>query len=92
MAELLLTDKQLARIRRETADPPHNNIRLALGLRKARQRDLAEAAGLLDSQVSEIANGKPVMLETARRISSVFGVCVEDIFPPECAARRRRAA
>lgn len=88
MNELTLTAKQLAQLRRDKTDSK-NNIRRALSLRGAQQRDLAAATGLVESQVSEIANGKPIMLDTARRICRAFGCCIEDIFPPAC---RKRAA
>ena len=93
MEVLRLTPKQLAELRRTpTSDP--NKVRLALKARRnAKQYELARAVGMEESHVSEIINGKysRLSLDTARRIAAVFGACIEDIFPPACAARKKAA-
>ena len=91
---LTLTVAQLAQLRRAPLDGP-NKIALALRLRhNARQQDLADATGLWKSKISDIANGNysRISLDVARKIATAFGACIEDIFPPPCAAPKRRRA
>lgn len=87
-----LTAKQLAELKRERAEGA-NKIAQALHLLRARQSDLVAATKLQPSHISEIINGKysRLSLDTARRISTALGACIEDIFPPPCAARKKAA-
>lgn len=91
-----LTRAELATLRRRRLNGYKNKIRFALELKRLTQTRLAEAlGGMPASQVSELVNGKytDVYLDaTARRISTLFGACIEDIFPPECANSNGRAA
>lgn len=91
--ELRLTTDQLAHLRRERLNGKRNKIDLALRLRGANGQDLAAAAHLQKSKVSELRNGKysRISLDMARKLADVFGACVEDLFPPPC-VRRKRAA
>lgn len=91
-----LTKAELAALRRRPLNGYKNKIRFALDAKRLTQSRLAEAlGGWPASQVSELINGKykDLYLEaTARRVSALFGACIEDIFPPECSDSSRRAA
>jgi DNA-binding XRE family transcriptional regulator len=93
MEHLRLTARQLAALRRESTNDP-NKIKLALEKVGAKQYELARACKLPDSRISEVITGKSIRpsLNVARLIASAFGACIEDIFPPPCAAPKRRAA
>jgi DNA-binding XRE family transcriptional regulator len=90
-----LTKTELAALRRRPLNGYRNKIRFALEARRLKQYELAAAlGGMPASQVSELINGdyKDIYLDrTARRISALFGACIEDIFPPECASNGRAA-
>lgn len=94
MEGIRLTQKQLIALRRSPADASGNKIRAALDLRGARQYELAQATELPESRISEVITGKSTRpsLHVARLIAQAFGVCIEDVFPPACAAGRKRAA
>jgi DNA-binding XRE family transcriptional regulator len=49
---------------------------------------------LPESRISEVITGKSIRpsLHVARLIAQAFGACIEDIFPPPCAASRKKAA
>jgi DNA-binding XRE family transcriptional regulator len=93
MEHLKLTTRQLAALRRESSDDP-NKIKLALEKTGAKQYELARACRLPESRISEVITGKSIRpsLHVARLIAQAFGACIEDIFPPPCAAPKRRAA
>jgi hypothetical protein len=90
-----LSKSEVAVLRRQPLGGYKNKIRYALDLKGQTQTRLATAlGGWPASQVSELINGKykDLYLEaTARRISALFGVCIEDLFPPACPADRRAA-
>lgn len=94
-ADFKLTKAELVALRRRPLNGYKNKIRFALSARELTQSRLADAlGGLPASQVSELINGKykDVYLETtARRISALFGACIEDIFPPACPVGRKAA-
>jgi len=69
-----------------------NKIRIALALVKARQADVAEATGIPAPNVSNIVNGRPVMLDTARKLAEFFGCQIEDLFPGTTEDRRQRVS
>jgi DNA-binding XRE family transcriptional regulator len=94
-AAFRLTRDELAKLRRTPAPAlGRNKIQTALDIKDIRQHRLAAVLGVKPSTLSELVTGvdKDVMLEaTARRIANLFGACIEDIFPPACATRRRAA-
>jgi DNA-binding XRE family transcriptional regulator len=93
MEHLRLTARQLAALRRAPTDGP-NKISLALEFAGAKQYELARACKLPDSRISEVVTGKSIRpsLHVARLIAQAFGACIEDIFPPPCAAGRKKVA
>jgi len=78
-----LSGVQAAYLREQPLGTAANKVGLALGLVQRTQAELAAAAGVTASDLSDIRNGKyrRLALTTAQRISAVFGVCTDDIFP-----------
>lgn len=89
--ELRLSDTQRAYLHSQPVPEGHaNKIRLALRLVGGTQGDLADALGMSNQQLGRYVKGRDLMLSTAHRIAVVFGVGVDDLWPPPSAAVDRR--
>lgn len=79
---MALTPRQLKELQRAHVDEP-NKVRKAIELAGVTQTQVADAVGLTQPHVSEIANGKytSLPLETARRLAGYFGCSIDELFP-----------
>ena len=76
----MLTKQQLAVLRSE---PGSNRVAKAMALTGVTQVTVAEALGLTQPYVSDVARGRyrTITVENARKFASYFGCCIEDLFP-----------
>lgn len=77
----MLTEHQIAALRRTPADP--NRVKRAMQLLGLTQVQVAAAVGMTQSHISEIANGNysSLPLETAQKIADRFGCSTDLLFP-----------
>ncbi len=78
---MVLTRQQLAILRSE---PGTNRVAKAIALAAVTQATVAEALGLPQPYVSDVARRryKTITVENARKFANFFGCSIEDLFPP----------
>lgn len=78
----MLTRANVQALRKAQPDAP-NKLRIAMALAGLTQVQVAEAMGILQSQVSKDAAGKfsDIALGKARAYADLFGCSIEDLFP-----------
>ena len=78
----MLTKQQLAILRSE---PGTNRVAKAIALAGVTQVTVAEALGLPQPYVSDVARQryKTITVENARKFAVFFGCSIEDMFPPD---------
>ena len=77
----MLTEQQLATLR---VEPGVNRVAKAISLAGVTQVTLAEAIGLPQPYISDVARGRyrTITVENARKFADYFGCSIEDLFPP----------
>ena len=77
----MLTEKQLTTLRSE---PGANRVAKAMALAGVTQLTVAQALGLAQPYVSDVARGRyrTITVENARKFARYFGCSIEDLFPP----------
>ena len=77
----MLTKQQLVILRSE---PGTNRVAKAISLARVTQVAVAEALGLPQPYVSDVARQryKTITVENARKFAVFFGCSIEDLFPP----------
>ena len=77
----MLTARQLAILRSE---PSTNRVAKAISLVGVTQATLAEAVGLSQPYVSDVARQRyrTISVDKARLFADYFGCRIEDLFPP----------
>jgi len=77
----VLTEQQLAILRTE---PGTNRVAKAIALAGVTQVTIAEALGLPQPYVSDVARQRyrTITVENARKFATYFGCSIEDLFPP----------
>ena len=77
----MLTEQQLAILR---VEPGANRVAKAISLAGVTQVTLAEAIGLSQPYISDVARGRyrTITVEHARKFADYFGCSIEDLFPP----------
>ena len=78
----MLTKQQLAMLR---AEPGTNRVAKAIDLASVTQVTVAEALGLPQPYVSDVARRryKTITVENARKFAQFFGCSIEDLFPSD---------
>ena len=76
----MLTEQQLAILR---AEPGTNRVGKALALAGVTQVTVAEALGLPQPYISDVARQRyrTITVENARKFAGFFGCSIEDLFP-----------
>ena len=79
--DAMLSKQQLAILRSE---PGTNRVAKAIALAGVTQVTVAEALGLPQPYVSDVARQryKTITVENARKFAVFFGCSIEDLFPP----------
>lgn len=77
----MLTEQQLAILR---VEPGANRVAKAISLAGVTQVTLAEAIGLLQPYISDVARGRyrTITVGNARKFADYFGCSIGDLFPP----------
>ena len=77
----MLTDRQLAVLR---ASPRTNRVATAISLAGVTQVTVAEAIGVTQAYVSDVARQRysTITVASARKFSRFFGCSIDDLFPP----------
>ena len=77
----MLSKQQLAILR---AEPGTNRVAKAIALAGVTQVTVAEALGLPQPYVSDVARQryKTITVENARKFAVFFGCSIEELFPP----------
>lgn len=77
----MLTEQQLAILRNE---PGTNRVAKAIALAGVTQVTIAEALGLPQPYVSDVARQRyrTITVENARKFARYFGCSIEELFPP----------
>ena len=77
----MLTEQQLAILRNE---PGTNRVAKAIALAGVTQVAIAEALGLPQPYVSDVARQRyrTITVENARKFANYFGCSIEELFPP----------
>jgi len=71
----------------------NNRLKDLMAARDLTQEQLAAMAGLQQSHVSKLVNGKgSPSLNTAAKVASALGVTVEDVWPKEAESKREAAS
>ena len=75
-----LTEQQLAALRSE---PGANRVSKAISLARVTQVTIAEAVGLPQPYVSDVARQRyrTITVQNARKFANFFGCAIEDLFP-----------
>lgn len=76
----MLSEQQLVTLR---SGPAANRVAKATSLAGVTQTVLAEAVGLTQSYVSDVARGRyrTITVDNARKFARFFGCGIEDLFP-----------
>ena len=77
----MLTKQQLAILR---VEPGVNRVAKAISLAGVTQVTVAEALGLPQPYVSDVARQRyrTITVENGRKFANYFGCCIDDLFPP----------
>ena len=77
----MLTKQQLAILR---VEPSVNRVAKAISLAGVTQLTVAEALGLPQPYVSDVARQRyrTITVEKGRKFANYFGCCIDDLFPP----------
>ena len=77
----MLTKQQLAILR---VEPGVNRVAKAISLTGVTQLTVAEALGLPQPYVSDVARQRyrTITVEKGRKFANYFGCCIDDLFPP----------
>ncbi len=77
----MLTEQQLAVLR---ASPPSQRVATAISLAGVTQVTIAEAIGVTQAYVSDIARERysTITVASARKFTRFFGCSIDDLFPP----------
>jgi transcriptional regulator with XRE-family HTH domain len=79
---MALSDRKLKQLRSTQLGETGNRLATALELSETTQMALAEAIGLTQGYVSNVARGKhAVTVENAHKFADFFGCAIEDLFP-----------
>jgi DNA-binding Xre family transcriptional regulator len=78
-----MTPEQIDALRAVPLGAMPNKLKIAFALERKTQSDICESAGITDSRMSLLVNGKykTVTVGEASRIAKCFGCQIEDIFP-----------
>ena len=77
----MLTERQFAVLR---ASPPTKRVATAISLAGVTQVTVAEAIGVTQAYVSDVARGRypTITVASAHKFARFFGCSIDDLFPP----------
>jgi transcriptional regulator with XRE-family HTH domain len=80
---MVLTPKQLRRLRSHPLGGYNNRLAAAIQLTGTVQAEMARTTGLSQQYISDVANGRfhTITVERAHIFADYFGCLIEDLFP-----------